>query len=607
MPHATLFPPAKQHAPQICNYCVTLSKNQLGLKGTSLPTPTISRHSLCTLATSTLLSLSVGLGAASAQVVIAPAKPKVGSSNPVTAEPQVSRPSTRPCVVKLLKDASFIGFDGVPMSYAPPAACPGPWAKVVLTVDLTVSAGRQFDRTAEFILGGANIFYGTTAEPRKALSPSWHVERDVTDLSAIFKKAQTGKAEIGNVVDSTYTGIIYANAALEFYPASFSAPAPAVPEVVVPVNGSGGDAGAVNSGQQITQVLNLPTNTSQVFLDVIAQSQSSDEFWYLCVPSDQAGNLESCGNTAFRETEVTIDGKPAGVAPVYPWIYTGGLDPYLWEPITGVQTLDFKPYRVNLTPFAGLLSDGEPHTIGIGVYNADSYFLVTGNVLAFTDNGRKHTGGEVLSNTLTLNPTPTVDENLVTDKKGTTKGTVAVKSNRKFEIKGVVNTSYGPVETTVEQTVTFSNIQNVDVNPNLGPDDQDLVQSTTVDSTTTTRIGFIIDTETEHLSYPLKLSYHFLYNPDGTYTQVVSSDQRNIATGSKVLNGYEYFHDQTTEEVRANDTLQFDSSFSINAPGIGKTSASYISKDSRGNCYSRELTAANQKLTSVTDGNECKQ
>jgi len=64
----------------------------------------------------------------------------------------------------------------------------------------------------------------------------------------------------------------------------------------------------------------------RVYLDIIAQSQSNDEFWYFCVPNDETSNLESCGNTAFRETEVVIDGQPAGVAPVYPWIYTGGID-----------------------------------------------------------------------------------------------------------------------------------------------------------------------------------------------------------------------------------------------------------------------------------------
>ena len=560
----------------------------------------------CLFVSTAILPLVLCAASAQAQVVLVPSTPQVGSSNPVTAEPLVSRPSTKPCTVSLLKEAEFANFTPNPIAYMPPAACPGPWAKVVLTADFTVTEGIQYDRTAEFILGGANILYGTTSEPSPNLSPSWHVERDVTDLSAIFKTAQTGKAEIGNVVNSTYTGIIYANAALVFYPASWKDPAPVVPDVVVPVDGSGGDAGSVNSGQQITQVLKLPENTEKVFLDVIAQSQSNDEFWYLCVPNDQTGNLESCGNTAFRETEITIDGNPAGVAPVYPWIYTGGIDPYLWIPITGVQTLDFKPYRVDLTPFAGILADGEPHTVGIGVYNADSYFNVTGNILAYTDKGAKHTGGGIISNTLALNPTPTVDENLTTDASGTTTGTVSVGSKRKFEIKGYVDTSHGRVETTVDQTVNFLNTQTVDVNPNIGPDDQDVVQTTTVDSVTTTRNGFLAETATQHFSYPFTLSYHFLYNTDGTFTQVVTSDQQDIVSEAKALNGFEYFAKKYDEEVNSTDTLQFDSSFNLTAPGVGHSSASYKSKDSLGDCYSRSLTAANHKLTSVTDGAACK-
>jgi len=573
------------------------------MKGTTLQTlPVCLRRFTLLLASSTLLTLPY----AQTQVVTVPTTPQVGSANPVTAEPLVSRPSTKPCVVKLLNEAEFANFTPNAIAYTPPAACPGPWAKVVLTVDFTVTAGVQYDRTAEFFLGGSNIFYGTTSEPGSTLSPAWHAERDVTDLSKVFTKPQTGIAEIGNLVNSTYTGIIYANSALEFYPVSWRDPAPTVPDVVVPVDSTGGDAAAVNSGQQVTQVLNLPTNVEKVYLDVISQSQSSDEFWYLCVPNDQTGNLESCGNTAFRETEITIDGNPAGVAPVYPWIYTGGLDPYLWIPITGVQTLDFKPYRVDLTPFAGILTDGLPHTVGVGVYNADSYFLVTGNVLVYTDHGSKSTSGGILSNTLTLAPTPVVLENLITDGTGTTTGTVSVGSKRTFEIKGYLDTSHGRVETTVDQTVDFLNSQVVDVNPNSGPDDQNVTQTTTVDSTTTTRTGFLYETQTQHFSYPFKLNYTFNYNADGTYTQIVTSDQQDIVSKAKAINGWEYFNTGYTEEVKSNDTLQFDASFNLTAAGVGSSSASYVGKDSLGNCYSRSLVADQHKLTSVTDGKECK-
>ena len=101
-----------------------------------------------------------------------------------------------------------------------------------------MTAGRQFDRTASLYLGNANIYFGTTAEPRRTLSPSWHIERDVTDLSATFRTAQSGQAIVYNVVDSRYTGIIYGTARLLFYPADARNPAPVVPDVVIPVSGA---------------------------------------------------------------------------------------------------------------------------------------------------------------------------------------------------------------------------------------------------------------------------------------------------------------------------------------------------------------------------------
>jgi len=382
--------------------------------------------------------LAAFTGTARAQVVLVPPNPQIGSSNPITAGPPVSRPHTKPCVVRLFQNLEFANFNLKSFSYTPPGACPGPWEKVVFTADFTVTAGNQYDRTAAFYLGHANIYYGTTAEPGASFSPSWHVERDVTDLSAIFATTQTGEANLGNFVGVsggvTYNGIIYGNAALEFYPARHPEDAPRTPDIVVPVEGPGGDAGTLNTtADQITQTLNLPTNVERLYLDVIAQSQSNDEFWYFCVPNNDTTNLESCGNTAFRETEVTIDGLPAGVAPVYPWIYTGGIDPFLWQPIPGVQTLDFRPYRVDLTPFAAVVSDGNPHVIAVSVFNANSYFLATANLLVYTDHRARRVTGGLVSNTLSAVPSPVITQNISVDPTGTIfTGTVAVASNRAF-------------------------------------------------------------------------------------------------------------------------------------------------------------------------------
>lgn len=544
-----------------------------------------------------------------AQVVTVPTTPQIGSSNPITADPLVERPHGRKaCTVKLFTNQAFADFTPKTFNYTPPAACPGPWQKVVFTADFTVTAGRQYDRSAMFYLGHANIYYGTTAEPRASLSPSWHVESDVTDLSAIFKTAQTGEANIGNFVGVyngvTYDGIIYANAALTFY----SAPAPVaprVPDIVVPVNGGGGDAGTLNTtGDQITQTLNLPRNVEKVYLDVISQSQSNDEFWYFCVPNDQASNLFSCGGTAFRETEVTIDGQPAGVAPVYPWIYTGGIDPYLWEPIPGLQTLNFKPYRVDLTPFAGVLGDGNTHTVGVGVYNANSYFLATANLLVYTDHGATTVPGGVISNTLTAAPTPTVTENIAVDSTGTQfTGNILVTSQRAFAIKGWVNTSHGRVETTVNQHVNFSSNQVFDVTPLI--DDQAANQLTTVDSTITTRDASGVTTNKEHLRYPLNLAYAFGPNPDGTWYQTTTSDQKLQSTKATLVNGSQVFSSRLADEVHATDTLNWDANFNFLGPTNGHTWQTYVYKDSTGDCYSRTVSATNQKLTSVTDGAAC--
>ena len=560
---------------------------------------------LHTLSNLLLLALTC-VGAARAQVVVVPSTPQVGSSNPASAEPSVTRPNVKPCIVSLLSNAPFDNFNATTFNYAPPAACPGPWAKVVLTGDFTVSAGNQFDRSAWFYLGDVNIFFGTTAEPRNSLSPSWHIERDVTDLTAVLKTAQPGSATIGNIVNSTDTSTIFANAALEFFPASPLALAPATPDIVVGLSSGSNPAALNTTADQVSQTVNLPRNVEKVYLDVFAQSQINDEFWYLCVPNDQTGPLESCGNTAFRETEISIDGKPAGVAPVYPFIFTGGIDPFLWEPIPGVQTLDFKPYRVDLTPFAGVLGDGNQHTVAVSVFNADSFFNATANLLVFTDHGSREVSGGLISNTLSAAPTPHVDENLTTSSTGIVTGTVSVGSNRTFSISGFVNTSHGRVETTVEQKVDFLSTQTFNVNPNIGADVQNAVQTSTVDSQTTTRQGFLLETVSKHVSYPLTVDFSFTPNSDGSFTQATTVNQQNQQTDTKALNGFSLFESNTQEQVISKDTLSINAADQITA-AAGNSSASFHSNDSLGNCFSRSLTAENQVLTSVNDGKGCRQ
>jgi hypothetical protein len=323
------------------------------------------------------------------------------------------------------------------------------------------------------------------------------------------------------------------------------------------------------------------------------------------VPNDVAAELETYGGTAFRETEVSIDGKAAGVAPVSPWIYTGGIDPYLWEPITGVETLNFKPYRVDLTPFAGMLSDGKPHDVSISVYNANSYFLATANLLLYRDKYRAETGGAVEENTLSEAPVPNVEENLTTAN-GATTGNVIVGSKRTFLLKGYVNTSLGRVETTVDSTVNFDSDQTFNVATVGIPEIQNVNQTSTVDSTTSTKLGILDEKVSSHWAFPLILDYSFVQNSDGTYTQVVSSNQEHEVSQSTSVNGFPVANSDTVEQVKSSDTLVYNSSLSaVNAVGPTASSASYVTKDSSGYCWSRSLMSQDRVLTSVEDGKAC--
>ena len=536
-----------------------------------------------------------------AQVVVTNG-PQIGSSNPITADPPVERPHSKPCTVQLFSNLQFADFNVKDFNYAPPSECHGPWAKVVFSADFTVTAGRQFDRTAQFLIGNMSIYFGTTAEPRATLSPSWHVESDVTDLSAGLKAAQTGSAILGNFVGESggqdFNGIIFANAQLQFYPADFRDPAPRVADVVVPLPTASVGAFTLNTtADQLSQSVTLPENTEEAYLDVFAQSQSNDEFWWTCVPSNVASELDSCGNTAFRETEISIDGKPAGVAPVYPWIFTGGVDPLLWEPIPGVQTLNFKPFRVNLTPFAGLLADGSPHTVALSVFNADSFFAATANLLVFTDPQAKRITGGLLSDTLAAAPTPVVSEKLNTATAGSVTGTVGVTSARNYSISGWTNTSHGRVTTTVNASANFSNNQNFTINSTQFI--QDISQLTTMNESTRTSEGPISTVDTKNFSYPL----HFLINQevasDGSISELNTSDQRFDVTGDTFLGPLPLFHSSVANEVSSTDTELFNASGAFIGPSNTSSTQTYKANDTLGHCFGQKLESASNKLTAV--------
>ncbi|HEV3317056.1 MAG TPA: peptide-N4-asparagine amidase [Candidatus Angelobacter sp.] len=548
--------------------------------------------------------LLAAASAGSAQTIPPPGL-QIGSANTATAAPPVPRPNTTPCVVNLITGIAFADFSPKVFTFTPPTDCPGPWAKVVLEADFSIQAGRQFDRTANIWIGGTNVYFGTTSEPSRLVARSWHIERDLTDYSALFHTVQSGRVDLGNLVNSTFTSILFGTANLKFYPVEDRRRAPVTADVVLPLasDPTGGSVFLATSASTLVRTFTMPTNVERAFLDVLAQSQAADEFWYTCVPDDVAAELQSCGSTAFREAEVAIDGKPAGVAPVYPWIYTGGIDPLLWRPIPGVQTLNFVPYRVDLTPFAGVLSNGQPHQVSVNVFNATNGFSTTATLLLFLDHESAQVTGDVTTNTLATAPTPTVVEAL-TNTNGNITGSVTVNSSRNFRVEGFVHTSHGRVQTEVEQRIDFSSRQDFNITNTLF--DQKIAQTTHISTVTETKGGETERRTTEQkFDWPLNLDFTFTVNPDGSGAQTTTIQQ--AYNSRQVISGEEgpVFFSVLSDNVSPTDTLLFNASGAITASQGQSNSEQYFSADSTGACFSRTITAAGGALTRITDGARC--
>ncbi|MEP7042349.1 MAG: peptide-N4-asparagine amidase [Dokdonella sp.] len=520
--------------------------------------------------------------------------PAIGSSNVSIADPTITRPSTIPCTVPLFTDFVFNDYSPHDFTYTPPVECAGPWAKVVLSFDLSVTAGIQFDRTGTVWIGGINVFFGTTAEPSPTLAPSWHVERDLTDYSAVLMNMQAGDVFIGNIVNGTYTGVIHGSASLAFYPASASDPAPATADQVLPLGSdpAGATVDLTLPTDVLSKTLTLPTNIERAYLDVFAQSQGSDEFWWSCMPDAVAAITGDCPGTAFREVELSLDGVPAGVAPVYPWVYTGGFQPLLWIPIPGLQTLNFKPYRVDLSPFAAVLSDGAAHTISLSVFNVHEHFSTTAALLLYLDAGSNQVTGSVTTNTIGSGPVPVVTSTIGSDGLGA----VTVDSNRQFTLAGHVDTSHGGVDTSIEQAFAFHAVSayaSVSVTRTLWTVDL----ATNVDTTTTVTTSLPASTRTVHeqLAYPFSLVLP--YNPQNGSLVSADFDQQFNRTITAIATG--------TDSGPVSTLTDRVSTHYESALANRHSEQDYEYTDSAGGCYSRDITSAANKLATVTDAVPC--
>jgi hypothetical protein len=362
--------------------------------------------------------------------------------DPRTAAPPVAKPPTRSCTVPIV-DHKFANFDNFVGAYSPPAACAGPWAKVVLHMDGAV-AGRQFDRLGWLTIGDVMVFKTSTPEP----SPDgirWSVDKDVSSYAPLLRSPRQVVMFLGNVVDDTFTGVLDIQVSLTFYTADRRHPAPAgAPSDVLPLSGQRHD------GADLTGTVTVPRNTERLLAEVYATGSGGgcEEFWYLTAPPASG---YSCPADAgpYREVQVLLDGRVAGIAAPFPHVYTGGWsNPFLWYVLPAPRAFDIRPLTYDLSPYLGLLTDGAPHTVAVhvvGVPAGQPGWDTPVNVLAWRD-----PGSAVVTGRLVAHHVGSLS-NDVTDSTVDGGHQVTVRASHRLDAVGFVHTSHGTVVTAIDQ------------------------------------------------------------------------------------------------------------------------------------------------------------
>src|SRR6266581_2475999 len=155
----------------------------------------------------------------------------------VTAEAPPRVPATASCMEEVLSHTFVNSYYAPGFGQHLAATCPGPWAAVILNIDVSVS-GVQFDRIFDIYAGPVLIFASSTSEPASALPNAvthWHIDTDVSRFAGLMATDQPITAILNNVNNSTYTGQYQVTLSLTFYATGSDAPAVKVPDVIVPV------------------------------------------------------------------------------------------------------------------------------------------------------------------------------------------------------------------------------------------------------------------------------------------------------------------------------------------------------------------------------------
>ena len=230
----------------------------------------------------------------------------------------------------------------------------------------------------------------------------------MSNYLSLWKQPQKIIFDLGNLIDDTYTGSYNTTLSAVFFTTEDHRPAA---DVVLPISKklSGKDmpsAYIIPEQGPAKNSLAIPRNAQRAIFTISACGQADEEFWWSNVPNSTTQtfgkNSSLAGYSPWREAQLWIDDKLAGVAWPFPIIFTGGVVPGFWRPVVGIDAYDLREDEIDISPWLPLLSDGKAHSYEIRVVGVvdgpngetkispvGNYWIVTGKLFLWLDHARK--------------------------------------------------------------------------------------------------------------------------------------------------------------------------------------------------------------------------
>ncbi|CAL1696075.1 unnamed protein product [Somion occarium] len=389
----------------------------------------------------------------------------------VYAPPIVPR-NGRSCEIVLLTHEFGDGSYGVPAiaEYTPPTdhACGGvdKWAAITLNVTV-YSIGTQYDRLSSLYLSHVEILRHSSAEPTKT-GTVWTV-KDVTHYSALFRKPGQILMDFSNIIsaDLGLDASFHVDVTAAFHVATPSFPVPTTSDLILPLSNLSPNTTnlfTIEDDLGGTTNITIPPSTQQAFVEIYASGNSNEEFWYLNTPDEFLDRFPSStglvGKGPFREIQLVLDGRLAGVVWPHAVIYTGGITPTNWRPLTAYGTYDQPTYYIDVTPFLPLINDDKQHAFTLRVQgqgaspSINSNWFVSGSV--HLKLGKKRVLGKMTTYDVQSNPSLKTTGSA---SNGNITVNTSVLAQRTVLIESELHGDIGRQIVRFEQQLNYSNLQ----------------------------------------------------------------------------------------------------------------------------------------------------